>query len=280
MRTTGHNLETIIDGLKVSYNDLGPMEAPCIIFIHGFPLDKSIWDAQLEALSNEYRVVAYDVRGHGGSDAGNVDFTIDLFVLDLRCLIQALHIDRAILCGHSMGGYIALNAVQHHPEHFEAMVLANTQCAADTAEAKEGRVKTMERILEDGVAEYAQSILPKLFSPESLTSKEKEVEKVKNIITQTTSESLCNTLFALSGRRETCSKLLEMNMPTLILVGDEDELTPPTLSYLMHSKIRGSNMALIAHSGHMPCMENPALFNEQLLNFVHHFVPAAESVKR
>ena len=116
MRTKGKNIRITVNNLTVSYNDEGPDEAPVIIFIHGFPFNKSMWDMQVEALKDTYRVIAYDIRGHGNSDTGNEDFSIELFVNDLLLLMNTLKLNKTMLCGLSMGGYIALNAIENYPE--------------------------------------------------------------------------------------------------------------------------------------------------------------------
>ena len=146
MREIGNNIEITVNDLTVSYNDEGENGAPVIIFIHGFPFNKSMWDKQLKALKENYRVIAYDVRGHGNSDAGKGDFSIELFANDLLSFMDALKIDKAMLCGLSMGGYIALNAVEKYPDRFDALILSDTTCVADTPEAKEKRMKAIESI--------------------------------------------------------------------------------------------------------------------------------------
>ena len=114
MRCIGNNNNITINNLTVSYSDHGPDDAPVIIFIHGFPLNKSMWNIQVEALKENYRVIAYDIRGHGNSDPGIDEFFIELFVIDLLRLMEKLKIEKSILCGLSLGGYIALNAVLKH----------------------------------------------------------------------------------------------------------------------------------------------------------------------
>jgi 3-oxoadipate enol-lactonase len=136
MRYRGKNIRITVNNLAVSYNDNGPDDAPVIIFIHGFPFNKSMWDMQMDALNHNYRVIAYDIRGHGNSDAGIREFSIDLFGNDLLRLMDKLKLDNVTLCGLSMGGYIALNAFIKHPGRFDALILSDTQCIADTAEAK------------------------------------------------------------------------------------------------------------------------------------------------
>jgi len=133
-----------VNNHKVSYTDEGKYGAPVIIFIHGFPFNMSMWNPQIESLSNYCRVITYDIRGFGNSDAGNEEFTIELFAKDLISLMDALKIDITILCGLSMGGYIALNAIENYAGRFSALILSDTSCKADTSEAKEKRIKAMK----------------------------------------------------------------------------------------------------------------------------------------
>jgi len=136
MRCIGNNIGIVINNLTVSYSDQGPDDAPVIIFIHGFPLNKSMWDIQVETLKKNYRVITYDIRGHGNSDPGMDEFFIELFVNDLLRLMEKLEIEKSILCGLSLGGYIALNAVLKYPDRFDILILNDTQCIADTSEIK------------------------------------------------------------------------------------------------------------------------------------------------
>jgi len=272
MRNTGKNLKIIVNDLSVSYNDEGPIDAPVIIFIHGFPFNKSMWDQQLEVLKDRYRVIAYDVRGHGSSDAGDENFSIDLFSSDLLFLVDALDIDKAILCGLSMGGYIALNAIGKFPEHFSALVLSDTQCTADTPEIREKRMKAIESINTNGVEKYAEESIKNLFSTQCFSTKKEEISAIRRMIVETSKQSLSYTLFALSERKGTCSKLQDIEVPVLIMVGKEDKITPPAAAKMMHEKIQGSLLKIIEHSGHLANLENPSEFNLQLDRFMSQFV--------
>jgi 3-oxoadipate enol-lactonase len=135
-----------VNNISISYLDAGPVDAPVIVFIHGFPFNKSMWKSQVEALKAQYRVIAYDVRGHGDSDSGTVQFSIEQFVSDLIGFLDALKVEKVTLCGLSMGGYIALNAIQNFAKRFDALILCDTQCIADTPETKEKRMKAIESI--------------------------------------------------------------------------------------------------------------------------------------
>lgn len=226
MRNSGSNIKVTVNDLKITYNDEGESGAPVIIFIHGFPFNKSMWDEQLKALKGNYRVIAYDVRGHGNSDAGKGDFSIDLFAKDLIDFMDALSIDKAMLCGLSMGGYIALNAVEKYPDRFDALILSDTTCTADTPEAKEKRLKTIESIKKNGVEKFAEESIKNLFAPESLSTKKEEIAAVREMIVNTSKPSLYKTLQAFYERKETCSSLQDLNIPVLIMVGKEDKITP------------------------------------------------------
>ena len=273
MRSLGTNINTNVNGLMVSYNDEGPVGAPVVLFIHGFPLNKSMWNAQFEALKPTYRVIAYDVRGHGNSEAGTEDFSIELFVEDLLGFMDTLQLDQVILCGLSMGGYIALSAIEKHPERFIGLVLSDTQCLADTPEAIAKRMAAIESIREKGAELYVEQSIQNLFAAASFHTKQMEIGSVKEMMNKTTAQSMCNTLHALAVRKETCSKLSELTIPIQILVGKEDKITPPKVARLMLDKTQHSTLVIVEHAGHLANIENPHQFNQQLMNFMDRYFP-------
>ena len=268
MNLTETNVEIIVNNLTVSYTDDGPVEAPVIIFIHGFPLNKSMWNSQIDALKDECRVIAYDIRGYGDSDAGFEDFSMDLFANDLIAFMDKLEISKAILCGLSMGGYIALNAAVNYPARFEALILCDTQCIADSSKAKKNRLLTIENIKENGLEDFAHVSIKNLFAAGSLQTKDSEIAAVSKMILNTPKEIIYNSLNALANRNETCSKLPEIQIPVLILVGEEDEITPPEMAESMYKKINASQLSLIEHAAHLSNMENPFEFNYQIRKFI------------
>jgi len=267
MRYFGNNIITLVNNLLISYTDQGPVKAPVVIFIHGFPLNKTMWKKQVEVLKEDYRVIAYDIRGHGDSDTGTEDFSISLFENDLIMFMDKLGIDKASLCGLSMGGYIALNAIIYNPERFDSLVLSDTSCLADTPEARTKRLNVINTIFENGVSNYADESVKNLFAPESFTTKEAEIFSVREMIRNTNEESICCSLLALSARKETCHKLSDIDIPVLILVGEEDKITPPEVSGMMHENIKDSTLHVIQHAAHLSNMENPEEFNNQLQRF-------------
>jgi 3-oxoadipate enol-lactonase len=262
------NVTKIINNLSVSYSDVGPVEAPVVIFIHGFPLNKSMWDLQIEALKDEYRVIAYDIRGHGDSDAGHEDFSLDVFANDLISFMDGLSIKKAAVCGLSMGGYIVLNAIENNPERFEALILCDTHYAADTPEVRENRLVVIENIKKNGLEDYAHESIKNLFAPVSLLSKDTEITSVREMIVKTSNLSIYNTLHALAKRKDTSGILSQIKIPVLILVGYEDKITPPEMAESMHKKINSSQMNIIENAGHLSNMENPFEFNYQIRKFL------------
>jgi 3-oxoadipate enol-lactonase len=268
MRYSGKNINLFLNNLMVCYTDDGPDDAPVIIFIHGFPLNKSMWNRQLKALKEKYRVIAYDVRGHGESESGDTSiFSIENFAHDLVYFMDALKIDRASLCGLSMGGYIALNAVENYPHRFDSLVLCDTSCFPDTPETIEKRMKTVENIEKNGLLRYADTSIKLLFAQESLITKGIEIDAVKEMILNTSIQSISKTLLALCVRKETCTLLPHIQVPVLILVGEEDQITPPATATYMHENIKQSTLHVIKHAGHLSNLENSVDFNKQLKAF-------------
>lgn len=268
MRNSGKNIKITANNITLSYSDEGPENVPVIIFIHGFPFNKEMWNSQMDALSENFRVIAVDVRGHGSSYSGVDEFSIELFVKDLLSLMDTLEIEKTTLCGLSMGGYIALKAIEINPGRFEALILCDTGCTTDSSEAKEKRMKAIEIILENGVEKFADDSLKNFFAPVTFTAKKELVAEIKEIMVNTTEKSVIKTLLALSKRKETCSQLWKINVPVLIMVGKEDKITPPEAAQFMHEKIEGSELYIIENAGHLSNMENPEKFNEQLKRFL------------
>ncbi len=256
------------NGINVSYLEEGVSNAVPLIFIHGFPFNKEMWSAQLTALGSSYRCIAYDVRGHGDSEAGAAQFSIPQFADDLFSFMDALKIDKAIIVGLSMGGYIALHAIEKSPARIVGLVLCDTQCAADTQEGRDKRKKTIAFIQKNGLEVYSEESLKNLFAPASFQSKKQEVLFIKNTILDTKPENICLTLQALADRKETCTILKQIEVPVLILVGKEDKITPPEAAEKMHREISGAEIGIVAGAGHLSNLENPDGFNERMKLFL------------
>ena len=255
----GHSLNYVVQG---SDNGLP------VVFIHGFPFNHRMWGPQLKALPHRCRAIAYDVRGHGDSEVGHGQYTVELFVDDLIGLLDHLAVDRAVVCGLSMGGYIALRAVERHSERFRGLVLCDTRSEADTNEAKVKRAETIAAVGSHGVAAFAGEFVKLVLAPRTLETNPAVVEMVKEMILATDPLGVCGTLLALAARTDTTTALPAMNLPALIMVGELDTLTPPADAQAMARALPEAELHVIPDAAHMSNLENPAVFNEKLLGFL------------
>ncbi len=256
-----------VNGIRLSYTDSGVNAQP-VVFIHGFPFNKSSWLPQIGGLGKTYRSLAIDLRGYGDSEAGTDNFSIDLFASDLLQFVEALKLDSPVLCGLSMGGYIAMNAVNRSPEKFKALVLADTQCIADSEEGKEKRFKTIEKIESEGLQTFADGFVQNVFNKNSLEAKKQAVDDVRKMITGTKKETVTKTLKALAERKETCTGIKKLKLPALIICGKDDNVTPLSQSELLNNSIVGSKLQIIENAGHLSNLEQPEEFNKVLTDFL------------
>ncbi len=271
MKNIESSQKIMVNNVIINYIAMGDASKPTVIFIHGFPFNKYMWQAQINLLKDKYHVIAYDVRGHGNSELGTEELSIDLFGEDLIGFMNALKLDKVILCGLSMGGYITLNVLSKHQDRFMGALLCDTTCTADSPEGKEKRKKNIERVKVEGLTNYTEESLKILFAPESLTNHAEIVEKIRNTIVNTPVETITKTLTALGNREETCSKLAQIKIPVTILVGEKDMLTPISTARLLHENILNSTLHLISEAGHLSNLENPNQFNMILDDFLKQF---------
>ncbi len=261
-------MQTTINGARLFYTDQGDPQAPPVIFIHGFPFSHAMWSSQLEYLSHNFRTIALDLRGHGQSDVGDGQYTIEGHVDDLMGLLDHLQIDRTAIVGLSMGGYITLRAVERHPDRFGAIVLCDTRSEADDNAGKIKRAETAASVKVHGADVFARGFLPVVFAPDSFQKCPVAVETVRQLICGTPPLSLAGNLIAMAGRTDTSGSLGKIKAPTLILVGEHDNLTPVSAAQALQNGIPGAQLQVVPHAGHLSNLENPAAFNELLGTFL------------
>ena len=265
--TKGYDLTIPVNNFHLSYDDVGEGIIP-IIFLHGFPFNKTMWQGQLDFLKSSYRLIPCDIRGFGKSMDEKSPLSIDLFADDLIQFMDKLSIDKAIVCGLSMGGFIALNAMKRFPDRFEALILCDTQCIADTKKVKEKRYKIIDEIEVEGVDNFNEGFIDLVFHKESITNKKKVVEQLRSVVFSNSEHIIKQGLAALAERSETCSILDGITIPTLIICGREDEVTPLAQSEFMNATIKGSILQVIENAGHVSNLEQPDEFNKHLLGFL------------
>lgn len=263
----GYDLSIPVGNFNLSYDDLGQSGTP-VIFLHGYPFSKAMWRKQIDFLQTTNRVIACDIRGFGDSEDESSILSIDLFAEDLLQFMDSLKIEKAIVCGLSMGGFIALNAHKRFPERFEALILCDTQCIADTAAVKEKRYKTIDDISANGVKNFNDGFIENVFHKDSLSNKKELVEELRTVVFENSQHIITAGLTALAERTETCSTLGAISIPTMIICGREDTVTPLAQSDFMHQMIEGSTMHVIDNAGHVSNLEHPDEFNQYLLDFL------------
>jgi 3-oxoadipate enol-lactonase len=265
--TKGYNLTITLNDFHLSYDDVGEGSTP-IICLHGYPFDKTMWQGQLDYLKSSNRIIACDIRGFGKSTDEDSHLSIDLFSEDLIAFMDKLNIDKAIVCGLSMSGFIALNALNRFPNRFEALILCDTQCIADTVEVKEKRYRIIDDIGVNGVTDFNEGFIKSVFHKDSITNKKELVEQLRSVVFSNSKHIISQGLVALAERSETCSTLNMITVPTLIICGREDEVTPLAQSEFMHATIKGSILHVIDDAGHVSNLEQPDEFNKHLLDFL------------
>ena len=258
-----------LNNCTINYTERGLPQGTPVIFVHGFPFDHTMWEPQMKSLPNHFRAITYDVRGHGGSDVADGQYTIEFFVDDLIALLDHLVIAQAVLCGLSMGGYIALRAYERYPQRFKALVLCDTKSEPDTNEGKVKRSATLKTVKSEGVGVFADEFVKAIFAPETFQTLPEVIESIKSTIRSNSPIGISGAALALAMRTDTSGLLSKIQVPTLILVGEHDKLTPPSASEALQRQITGSELHIIRQAGHMSNLENAPAFNKHLIDFLN-----------
>jgi 3-oxoadipate enol-lactonase len=256
-------------GIRLYAEESGNPAGTPVVFLHGFPFTHAMWEPQAQALKDRRRVLRYDHRGHGKSDVGDGQFPLEFLVDDLIGMLDAWKVEKAVLCGLSMGGYIALRAMERNPERIRGLVLCDTRSEADSNEAKIKRAASIRAVKEQGVAVFAEAFLKSLFPPESFTERPQAVDTVRQIMLKNSPLGVCGALLALATRTDTTASLSAIRVPTLILVGEKDSITPVSAAQALHERIVKSELHIIPNAGHASNVENALVFNQHLRDFLH-----------
>jgi pimeloyl-ACP methyl ester carboxylesterase len=231
-----------------------------------------MWEGQLALAETGWRVIAPQLRGFDGAPAASVASSVDDFAGDLVDLLDALHVHQAVIGGLSMGGYITLALHRHASGYFRGMVLADTRAQADAPEAAEGRQRLLRAVRERGSSAAADEMLPKLVCETTRINRPDIVAGIRAMIVGNPSETVAGALLALMTRPDATPVLPAIHCPALVVVGDQDAITPPSLSEHLQRGIPGSELVVIPGAGHMSNMEQPAAFNAALASFLERKV--------
>lgn len=253
-------------GIRLAYDDEG--SGLPLVFLHAFPLNRSMWTPQVTALSTQFRTIAVDLRGHGESDAPLWSFPLDQYADDVAVLLDHLNISRAVLIGLSMGGYISLAFSRKYGSRLGALVLADTRAQADSPEGRTGRFHLAQTAYTQGTEAVANTMLPKLLGSTSLQRKSELLEYVRETIHHAPVSGILVDLMAMADRPDSVTHLRAITCPTLVVIGQEDVTTPLADAELMARDTPGARLAVIPAAGHLSNLEQPEVFNTLLREFV------------
>ena len=257
-----------VNGIKLFYEDTGS-GAKTLLFVHGFPLGWKLWEGQIEALKDRYRIIAPDLRGYAGSEGPNdiESYSLEQYADDLCALLEEIGVDKVVYVGLSMGGYMAFPFLAKCGDKVEALVLADTRAEADPPEAVEKRTTQQEMVRNEGSAGLVEALPKALLSQTTWDQKPDVVERARGLMEQPDTAWL-GSLQAMKTRPDSSDQLTSITVPTLVIVGEDDGITPPDAARKLHEHIGGSRLVVIPEAGHLSNLESPEAFNGALADFL------------
>jgi pimeloyl-ACP methyl ester carboxylesterase len=255
----------LCEGLEIGYDDVGT--GMPVAFIHGFPHNRTLWAPQVSALVDRARCIAPDLRGFGESSRHG-PFTIDQFADDVAQLLKMLGIERAVVAGLSMGGYIALAFWRRHRQMVRALVLADTRAGVDSDDTRAKRMALMDLARTRGSGAVADGQIVGMIGKSTRDKRPALIDDVHRMLGNASVDGIVGALEAMLGRADSTPTLATIDVPTLVVVGAEDVLTPVSEAEILHDAIRGSRLEVIEQAGHVSNLERPAAFNHVLSEFL------------
>ncbi|MCE9531072.1 MAG: alpha/beta hydrolase [Planctomycetes bacterium] len=258
--------------MEIAYEDEGTGDA--LLLLHAFPFDREMWRPQLGELSNSFRVIAPDFPGFGESSAATEGFHMEALAEMMADFLDEIGITGAVnIAGLSMGGYVAMTFARSHSNRLKRLILADTKASPDDAKAKAKRDEMSVIAHAEGSAGVIDRLLPRLLCEETISKKPTIVEQVRSNALRQTPTAIVNALLALRDRPDATAGLEQIGVPTLILVGEYDEITPPKDAFHLKDLIPGSTLVTILGAGHLSNIESPELFNAEVRRFLARPAP-------
>jgi 3-oxoadipate enol-lactonase len=256
-----------INGISLSYGDTG--SGPAVVLLHGFPLSREMWKPQEEAMAEAgYRLVTPDLRGFGESEAPEGPYSMSLFSDDVVALLDHLEIDRAVIGGMSMGGYILLDLLERYPERVIAACFITTRSTSDCNATKTGRLALLERAKKNGTRSIAELSTATLLAGETLRDNPELVSTVYRWMTSVDIRGIEGALQALLDRKDYSTLLTNFDLPALVIGADQDSAVQPEDLRVLSQGLPNGELCIIPQAGHMANLEQPDAFNDCLLRFL------------
>lgn len=258
-----------VNGVQLALEMQGT--GPAVLFLHGYPFDHSIWRHQVSNLGG-YRRIAPDLRGMGRSDAPDLGYSMATYAADLTALLDQLGVDQLVLVGHSMGGYIAFELLRSIRSRVRGLVLVDTRAEADTVEGRRARDASAALARDAGATAIAEQMLNKVLGRSTLAGAPQTVERIRAMMGATPAAGVVGALLAMRDRADATPLLPTLaGLPTLIVVGEEDIVTPPLHARSMLAAIPGARLEVVKGSGHLPSVEQPLATTRILADFLDSF---------
>jgi pimeloyl-ACP methyl ester carboxylesterase len=253
-----------LNGTELHYRDVGSSK-DVVLLLHAFPLHSGMWTRLVAALEKRHRVIAPDYRGLGRSSVPPEALTMDIVAEDLRALLAHLRVERAAVVGLSMGGYAAFELYRRVPGLFRGLVLCDTKATADGEEARAARERFAQSAIERGLGWVADEMVPRLLrrAPDPAVVKE-----VRHLIAGGTPAGVAAAQRGMARRPDSTATLASISCPALVVVGEEDGLTPPAEAEKMAAAVKGARVARIPEAGHLSNLEAPAAFEAAVTAFL------------
>jgi pimeloyl-ACP methyl ester carboxylesterase len=258
-------LIAVIDSLEIGYDDVGT--GLPVLFVHAFPLNRTMWAPQVSALVDRCRCVAADIRGFGDSSVAP-PYSMEQYADDLRHLLDQLRIESVVLVGCSMGGYASFAFWRRHRQRVRALVLADTRAGADSEETLARRRHLIEVARTEGATAVANLQISSIVGKTTREKQPDTYDAVHRMMAQASVEGIVGAVEAMMLRPDSTASLATIDVPTLIVVGEEDVPTPVKEARAMHERIPGSRLEIITQAGHLSNSERPAAFNHVLTEFL------------
>jgi 3-oxoadipate enol-lactonase len=256
-----------VNGAQVALVDQGAGRA--VVLVHGFPLDHTMWNAQIDALSPSYRVIAPDLRGFGRSGVSDGTVTMQQFADDVAALLDRLEVfEPVVLCGLSMGGYVALQFWQQHGSRLRGLILCDTRAVGDTPAMAAARREMAERVLREGPAPLVEQMIPRLFAQSTAPNQPELVDSVRRVMMTTDPRGISAAARGMAQRPNMVGRLGQIDCPTLVIVGERDAISTPEEMRAIAQAIPHARLVEIAGCGHMSPMEKPAELSAAILEFL------------
>lgn len=258
-----------IGGRRVHWLEAGAGE-PTLVLVHAFPLHAGMWAPQLEALAHRCRVVAPDLLGFGGTDAPDDPdiYSVEGWADQIAGLLDHLGLDRVVLGGLSMGGYAAFAFLVRHRRRLAGLILADTRPGPDTAEVAERRAAQAHQVAEEGTDRLVDTLLQGLLGESTRTERPDLVAATRRLMDDNPAAGFIGALSAMRRRPDSTPELASIEVPTLVVVGDEDALSPPAVAGDMAGAIPGASLAVLPGAGHLSNLEAPEAFSVAVLGLV------------